>query len=116
MAEVTSVGNAREPNWLAILPVAQELERWMKASPALLTDARDSWDEFKARQVRSEAELLRKLTRLPGCAVSASPQGLITTLLLAGVEVNSYDGLFGACREWIARVRREALRAAQRGR
>ncbi len=113
MADRTTVGSAREPNWLAVLPVAQELERWMKVSPVLSIDARDTWEEFKVRQAQSEAELLRKLNRLPGCAVTPSPQGLVTTLLLAGVEVSSHDGLHGTCREWIARVRREALRTAQ---
>ena len=113
MADMTTVGSAREPNWLALLPVAQELERWMKASPVLSIDARDTWEEFRTRQTQSEAELVRKLNRLPGCVVTSSPQGLVTTLLLAGVEVSSHDGLHGTCREWIARVRREALRTAQ---
>lgn len=113
MADRTTAGSAREPNWLALLAVAQELERWMKVSPVLSIDARDSWEEFRARQTQSETELSRKLSRLPGCAVTPSPQGLVTTLLLAGVEVSSHDGLHGTCREWIARVRREALRTAQ---
>lgn len=98
---------------MALLPVAQELERWMKVWPVLSIDARDSWDEFRVKQTQSEAELSRKLRRLPGCAVTPSPQGLVTTLLLAGVAVSSHDGLYGSCREWIARVRREALRTAQ---
>jgi hypothetical protein len=113
MADSTSLGTIGEPNWPALLPVAQELERWTNASPTLAIDARDTWEEFKARQARSEAKLLRRLSRLPGCAVSSTPQGLVTTLLLAGVEVSSYDGLVGTCREWIARVRHEALRTAQ---
>lgn len=47
----------------------------MKVSPVLSIDARDSWDEFRARQAKSEAELSRKLNRLPSCAVTPSPQG-----------------------------------------
>ncbi len=88
----------------------------MTASAERSLGSGDTWEEFRARQSKSEAELLRRLGRLPGCAVTLSPQGLITTLLLAGVEVSSYDGLSGACREWIARVCQEALRAAQAGR
>lgn len=109
------MGSGGEPNWVALLPLAQEPERRMTAWPVLDTAAEETWDEFKARQAGSEAGLLRKLSRLPGCVVTSNRQGLMATLLLAGVEVRSYDGLVGTCREWIARVRLEALRAAEAG-
>jgi hypothetical protein len=85
----------------------------VNALPALAVDARETWEEFGERQKRGEAALVARLRRMPGCTVSITPQGLKTALRLAGVEVTSFSGLPGACREWIALVRNEAHKGAQ---
>ena len=110
MSGRTNSAPAPEPNWQALLPVARELERWVNALPALTVEARETWGEFAERQRRGEAALAARLQRMPGCTIAISPQGLKTSLVLAGVEAASFSGLAGVCREWIAQVREEAIR------
>ena len=96
---------APEPNWLALVPVANELQRWVSTMPVWTENSWETWADFSRRHAKDEQELAKRLSRMPGCTIARSNNGSSTTLSLAGVEVRSQGGLASACRDWIGRVR-----------
>ncbi|TNC51608.1 hypothetical protein FHG66_05465 [Rubellimicrobium rubrum] len=105
MSDTSSGEPAPEPNWAALLPVANELQRWVGVMPVWSEDSWQSWEQFSRHHGKLEQELARRLRLLPGCNIARSTSGSATTLSLAGVEVRAQGGLAGACQAWIARVR-----------
>ncbi len=101
---------ASGPNWAALVPVANELQRCVSTMPVWTENTGDTWADFSRRHAKDEQELAKRLSRMPGCTIARSNNGSSTTLSLAGVEVRSQGGLASACRDWIGRVRHSAPR------
>lgn len=102
-----------EPNWPALLPVAQELRRWVDQLPVWSEASGETWQAFSRRLGKHEQDLAGKLRRMPGCTITRSPNGSTTTLILAGVEAKAQGGLAAACRTWFAKVLRGGLEATR---
>ncbi len=105
MSDKVATEPAPELNWSALLPVANELQRWVGMMPVWTENSWQSWEEFSRHHGKLELELAKRLRRLPGCVIARSTNGSATTLSLAGVEVRAQGGLVEACRAWIANVR-----------
>lgn len=99
-----------EPNWQALLTIADELERWVVALPERFGPAWEGYEACSRRVKVGEVALVERLRRLPGCTVSRSVKGNMTTLDLAGLQVRSTGGIAGACRDWIRKARTLAKR------
>ena len=101
-------GMALEPNWPALVPVAQELRRWVDRLPVWSDASGEARSTFKRRLGKQELDLAEKLRRIPGCTITRSPNGS-TTLTLAGLEATAQGGLAAGYRSWIIQVRRAEL-------
>ena len=95
-----------EPNREALLPVAQELQRWVDRLPIWSDTSGEAWPAFKRRLGKQEQEVAERLGRMPGCTIARSSNGSTTTLTLAGVEVKAQGGLAAACQSWVAKVQK----------
>jgi len=94
------------PAAIKIESLAGVMEGWAAALPRWDAQVTEPWFTFVERAYEAETALAERLRRLPTCRLFMCPIRQDVTLSLAGISIESDQGLAGACRAW-ARSARE---------